>query len=109
MIALIDELDAPNEVGHYNMRFVKPLDESQLIKIFNKYKYIITIEDGCKIGGFGSAILEFANEAGFSNPIKVLGIKDKFMEHGTIEELHQLAGIDALSIKRHINNIINAH
>ncbi len=109
IIELIDELDAPNEVGHYNMRFVKPLDERQLIKIFDQYKYIITIEDGCKIGGFGSAILEFANEAGFSNPIEVLGIKDKFMEHGTIEELHELAGIDALSIKRHINKIINAH
>lgn len=109
IIALIDALDAPNEVGHYNMRFVKPLDKSQLMKIFEKYKYILTIEDGCKIGGFGSAILEFANEAGYSNPIEVLGIKDKFMEHGTIEELHQLAGIDALSIKRHLNKIINAH
>jgi len=108
IIALIDALDAPNEVGHYNMRFVKPLDKSQLMKIFEKYKYILTIEDGCKIGGFGSAILEFANEAGYSNPIEVLGIKDKFMEHGTIEELHQLAGIDALSIKRHLNKIINA-
>ncbi len=107
--ALIDELDAPNEIGHYNMRFVKPLDKSQLIKIFDRYKYIITIEDGCKIGGFGSAILEFANEAGFSNPIEVLGINDKFMQHGTIEELHELAGIDALSIKGHINKIINAH
>lgn len=109
IIALIDALDAPNEVGHYNMRFVKPLDKSQLMKIFEKYKYILTIEDGCKIGGFGSAILEYANEAGYSNPIEVLGIKDKFMEHGTIEELHQLAGIDALSIKRHLNKIINAH
>jgi len=109
MIELIDELDVPNEVGHYNMRFVKPLDQSQLIKIFNQYKYIITIEDGCKAGGFGSAILEFANEEGFSNPIEVLGIKDNFMEHGTIAELHELAGIDALSIKRHINKIINAH
>lgn len=109
MIALIDELDAPNEVAHFNMRFVKPLDKSQLIKIFNQYKYIITIEDGCKIGGFGSAILEFANEAGYSNPIEVLGITDKFMEHGTVEELHELAGLDALSIKRQINKIINAH
>jgi len=107
--ALIDALDAPNEIGHYNMRFVKPLDQNQLKKIFKKYNQIITIEDGCKAGGFGSAILEFANEAGFSNPIEVLGIKDKFMEHGTIEELHELAGIDAESIKRHINKIINAH
>ena len=109
MIELIDELDAPNEVGHFNMRFVKPLDKSQLIKIFDQYKYIITIEDGCKMGGFGSAILEFANEAGYSNPIDVLGIKDKFMEHGTVEELHELAGIVALSIKRQINKTINAH
>ncbi len=109
IIDLIDALDAPNEVGHYNMRFVKPLDQNQLTKIFKKYNQIITIEDGCKAGGFGSAILEFANEAGYSNPIKVLGIKDKFMEHGTIEELHELAGIDTESIKRHINKIINAH
>ena len=107
--ALIDTLDAPNEVGHYNMRFVKPLDQNQLKQIFNKYNHIVTIEDGCKAGGFGSAILEFANEAGYSNPIEVLGIKDKFMEHGTIEELHELAGIDTESIKRHINKIINAH
>ena len=109
IVDLIDALDAPNEVGHYNMRFVKPLDQNQLTKIFKQYNQIITIEDGCKAGGFGSAILEFANDAGYSNPIKVLGIKDKFMEHGTIEELHELAGIDAESIKRHINKIINAH
>ncbi|NNK19082.1 MAG: 1-deoxy-D-xylulose-5-phosphate synthase, partial [Maribacter sp.] len=81
----------------------------QLIKIFDQYKYIITIEDGCKAGGFGSAILEFANQAGYTNPIKVLGIDDQFMEHGTIEELHKLAGIDAESIKIHINKIINAY
>lgn len=109
IIGLINELDAPNEVGHYNMRFVKPLDQNQLMKIFENYNQIITVEDGCKAGGFGSAILEFANEAGYSKPIDVLGIKDKFMEHGTIEELHELAGIDARSIKRHINKIINAH
>jgi len=106
---LIKTLDAPNEVGHYNMRFVKPLDKSQLIKIFDRYKFIITIEDGCKAGGFGSAILEFANETGYTNPIKVLGINDQFIEHGTIEELHKLAGIDAESIKIHINKIINGH
>ncbi len=79
------------------------------MKIFEKYNHIITIEDGCKAGGFGSAFLEFANEVGYSKPIDVLGIKDNFMEHGTIEELHELAGIDADSIKRHINNILNTH
>ncbi|MGB5499005.1 MAG: transketolase C-terminal domain-containing protein, partial [Maribacter sp.] len=109
IMELVKELDVPSAVGHYNMRFVKPMDNGQLIKIFDKYKYIITVEDGCKIGGFGSAILEFANEAGYSNPIQVLGITDKFLEHGSIEELHEQAGIDALSIKRHINKIINAH
>ncbi len=109
IIELINELDAPKEVGHYNMGFVKPLDQKQLLRIFKKYNHIVTIEDGCKAGGFGSAILEFANEAGYSNPIDVLGIEDNFMEHGTVDELHKIAGIDAESIKTHINNLINAH
>lgn len=61
----IKESDA-NEIGHYNMRFVKPLDKSLLKEIFTTYKHIITIEDGCKVGGFGSAILEYANEQEFT-------------------------------------------
>ncbi len=107
--SVIDDLDRPEQVGHYNMRFIKPLDHNQLRLIFDHYKHIITVEDGCKTGGFGSAILEFANENAYKTPIEVLGIEDNFVEHGTIEELHELVGIDAKSIKRHINKIINAY
>ncbi len=72
--------------AHYDMRFVKPLDEKLLIHILKKYKKIITIEEGSKSGGFGSAVLEFANESGYKNQIKILGIPDKFIAHGTVEE-----------------------
>lgn len=106
---VIDELDTPEEVGHYNMRFVKPLDKKQLIHIFDHYEHLITIEDGCKTGGFGSSILEFANQMRFIKPIDILGIEDTFIEHGTVEELQVLVGLDAISIKNHINKIINAH
>ena len=105
---VINDLDAPELVGHFNMRFVKPLDKKQLVHIFDYYEHIITIEDGCKAGGFGSSVLEFANQQGYYKPIDILGIEDIFIEHGTIEELHKLAKIDADSIKNHINIIINA-
>ncbi len=99
----------PNEkIGHYNMRFIKPLDSTALKHIFDSYDHIITIEDGCKIGGFGSAIVEFANELSYHKPITVLGIDDKIIEHGTTEELHQITKIDALSFKLKINTILNA-
>ena len=105
---VIGRLPKKDDIGHYNMRFIKPLDQKMLKSIFKKYSHIITIEDGCKMGGFGSAILEFANSMGYSNKITVLGISDSFLEHGTTEELQQIAKIDALSIKNHINTILNA-
>ncbi len=95
-------------IGHYNMRFIKPLDIKQLNKIFSNYKHIITIEDGCKIGGFGNAILAYANEMNYIKPITILGIDDVFIEQGTTEELHRLSKIDATSLKYHINTILNA-
>ncbi len=109
VVEIIKELDAPEQVGHYDMRFIKPIDKERLIRIFNHYEHIITIEDGCKTGGFGSSVLEFANEMCYSKPVDVLGIKDSFIEHGTIEELHELAKIDSISIRKHINKIINVH
>jgi 1-deoxy-D-xylulose-5-phosphate synthase len=87
------------------MRFVKPLDTKRLISVFSTYEHIITVEDGCAIGGFGSAILEFANAEGFKNPVKVLGIRDQFIPHGTIAELQVLAGIDRNAIKEYINKL----
>lgn len=82
------------KIGHYDMRFVKPLDEALLNEVFQKYKQIVTIEDGCKKGGFGSAVLEYANAKGFKKTLTILGIDDSFVEHGTNEELHKVAGLD---------------
>lgn len=109
VVEIIKELNAPEQVGHYDMRFIKPIDKERLILIFNHYEHIVTIEDGCKTGGFGSSVLEFANEMCYSKPVDILGINDSFIEHGTTEELHELVKIDSISIKKHINKIINVH
>ena len=84
--------------AHYDMRFVKPLDEELLHEVFTKYKKVITIEDGTIVGGFGSAILEFMNENKYSAEIKMLGIPDRIVEHGTLKELHRECGYDAAAI-----------
>lgn len=86
------------EAGHYDMRFVKPLDLNLLKEIFAKYRYILTVEDGCLQGGFGSAILEAASDADFTGKIKRLGIPDAVIEHGTQEELYHLCGFDVQGI-----------
>ncbi len=93
-------------VAHYDLRFVKPLDEDLLHTIFKKFEKIITIEDGTVNGGFGSAILEFAAKHDYKNTIKVLGVPDEFIHHGTVEELHKLCKIDVESIKIEIKNMI---
>ncbi|HDZ15431.1 hypothetical protein LCGC14_1371300 [marine sediment metagenome] len=95
-------------IGHYDMRFVKPLDKKRLYTIFETYEYVITIEDGCKAGGFGSAVLECANDMGHANKIIILGIDDIFLEHGTTEELYREARIDALSLKDQLKILIDA-
>ncbi|MFC4095999.1 1-deoxy-D-xylulose-5-phosphate synthase [Euzebyella saccharophila] len=104
----IEQCTDPKKVSHYNMRFVKPLDIKTLDYIFSSFETIITIEDGCKLGGFGSAILEYANEVGFSNKIHIMGVEDEFMGHGTIEELHQLSKIDTNTITIQLNNLLHA-
>jgi 1-deoxy-D-xylulose-5-phosphate synthase len=82
------------------MRFAKPLDEELLHEALSKYSKIITVEDGTVLGGFGSAVLEFANEHGYKNEIKILGIPDKTIEHGSLKELHREGGYDAQAIKQ---------
>lgn len=84
--------------AHYDMRFVKPLDEELLHEVFAKYNKIITIEDGTIVGGFGSAILEFMNQHNYNAEVKLLGIPDKIVEHGTPKELHRECGYDAEGI-----------
>lgn len=84
--------------AHYDMRFVKPIDEGLLHEVFGNYHKIITIEDGTIIGGFGSAVLEFMNANHYSAEVKILGIPDRLVEHGTLKELRAEAGYDAAAI-----------
>ena len=85
-------------VAHYDMRFAKPLDEELLHKAMKRHKRIITIEDGVVAGGFGSAISEFAIRHNYNVEIRTLGIPDKFIEHGSPDELYALCGLDVESI-----------
>ena len=84
--------------AHYDMRFVKPLDEKMLHEVFTKYHKIITVEDGTVKGGFGSAILEFMAENNYQATVKILGIPDRIVEHGTLKELQGEVAIDAAHI-----------
>ncbi|WP_456441192.1 1-deoxy-D-xylulose-5-phosphate synthase [Psychroserpens sp.] len=93
-------------VAHYDMRFVKPLDEDLLHGIFEKYTSILTIEDGTISGGFGSAILEFASRHNYKNSIQALGIPDEFVEHGSKEQLQTHLKIDASSICNVLNTTL---
>ncbi len=93
--------------AHYDMRFVKPLDIKQLHSIFKKYKYVLTVEDGTVKGGFGSAILEFMASEGYLSYVKILGIPDHFIDHGTQEELYRDCGIDADGIYKAAKSFIN--
>ncbi len=101
-IASVEKLNSENTIGLYDMRFVKPMDEILLSEILKIYPIIITIEDGVVSGGFGSAVLEFAAKFQFKNEFEILGIPDSFPQHGTIEELQQLAGISEEKIKESI-------
>ena len=93
-------------IAHYDMRFVKPLDEKLLHKIFKKFNTIITIEDGGLNGGFGSAILEFMANHNYKKTIKRLGIPDEFINHGTQEELHHDCGYDANAIIKTVHKVL---
>ena len=88
----------------YDMRFLKPLDEKILHEVGTKYKRIITVEDGVRNGGLGSAVLEWMNDHGYQIQITRLGLPDQFVEHGTVAELQQIVGLDTESIKREILN-----
>jgi 1-deoxy-D-xylulose-5-phosphate synthase len=84
--------------GHYDIRFVKPLDEVLLHEVFGRYNKIITVEDGTVVGGFGSAIIEFMVAHNYHAQVKILGIPDRIVEHGTLKELHRECGYDANAI-----------
>jgi 1-deoxy-D-xylulose-5-phosphate synthase len=92
--------------AHYDMRFAKPLDEALLHEVFSRYDRILTVEDGTVVGGFGSAILEFQSEFHYKADIKILGIPDRIIEHGTLKELHRECGFDASSIIAAVREIM---
>jgi 1-deoxy-D-xylulose-5-phosphate synthase len=85
--------------AHYDMRFVKPLDEELLHEVFSKYSKVVTIEDGTVVGGFGSAVLEFMNAHRYNAEVTILGIPDRLVEHGTPRELHRECNYDAQAIE----------
>ena len=91
--------------GHYDMRFIKPLDESLLHTIFKTHSTLITIEDGVENGGFGSAVLEFAATHRYKNDVVVKGIPDEFIEHGAIDTLQQLIGVSANELYKLIKSL----
>jgi 1-deoxy-D-xylulose-5-phosphate synthase len=86
------------EVAHYDMRFVKPLDEVLLHEVFGRFKDVITLEDGCIQGGMGSAVTEWAMEHGYGSKVARLGVPDRYIEHGTQSELYAECGYDAAAI-----------
>ncbi len=94
------------DVAHYDMRFVKPIDEEILHEVGKSFKAVITIEDGAIVGGFGSAVLEFMSENGYSINIKRLGVPDQFIDHGTPQELHRECGFDVEGIIKTVKSMI---
>ena len=88
--------------AHYDMRFAKPLDEELLHEALQRYEKIITVEDGTVVGGFGSAVAEFMAQYNYKNDLRMLGIPDRIVEHGTLKELHRECGYDSEAIKETI-------
>ena len=98
--------DGTLPVAHYDMRFLKPLDERILHEVGERFEKIITIEDGVRNGGLGSAVIEWMNDHGYHPTVKRLGLPDEFIEHGTVAELQNIAGIDVDNIKNYIKELL---
>lgn len=92
------EQDTGLSVAHYDLRFLKPLDQDMLHEIGRNFKRIVTVEDGVLMGGMGSAVLEFMSDNGYAPNVKRLGIPDCFVQHGTVQELRKICGIDETGI-----------
>jgi 1-deoxy-D-xylulose-5-phosphate synthase len=92
--------------AHYDMRFVKPIDEAMLHEVFSQYNKVITIEDGTVVGGFGSAVLEFMAANNYTAEVKMLGIPDRIVEHGTPKELHRECEYDAIAVAETVRTMV---
>jgi len=102
----LTEIKKKNDIAHYDMRFVKPLDEQLLHVIFQKFDTIITVEDGTIKGGFGSNILEFSANNAYTSTVKTLGIPDNFIHQGSVNQLQLQTGIDSNAIKKEIEKYL---
>ena len=102
--AVINECDDASHlsVAHYDMRFLKPLDEGILHEVGRRFKRVVTIEDGVRNGGLGSAVMEWMSDHGYHPEVIRLGLPDGFVEHGTVQELRKIVGIDKESIRKAI-------
>ncbi len=94
------------KIAHYDMKFVKPLDELLLKSVFRKYSKIITVEDGVIKGGFGSAVLEFAARESYKGDIRLLGVPDEFIEQGSVDQLQEISGINVEGILQNLKSMI---
>ena len=94
------EKESGVSVAHYDMRFLKPLDTALLDEVGSRFKRVVTVEDGARIGGFGSAVLEYFADQGIKADVVRLGLPDNFVEHGKPEELYRIVGLDKESIKK---------
>ena len=96
------------DVAHYDMRFVKPLDENLLHEIFSKFSKVITIEDGVVTGGFGMAVLAFKNAGNYTHvKVECLGLPDRFIAHGNISKLYETVGLDQSSVEITIDQVLD--
>lgn len=103
----IEELKSSGaSIAHYDMRFVKPIDETILHGVFSKFDKIITVEDGCLMGGFGSAVIEFMADQRYTAEITRLGIPDQYIDHGTQQELWEYCGFDVNAIVTAIKSML---
>ena len=93
--------------AHYDLRFVKPIDEDLLHEAFSKFDKIVTVEDGTVVGGFGTAVLEFMNKYNYKATVKILGIPDRIVEHGSPKELHRECAYDAEGIATAVRELMN--
>ena len=103
------ETDNSNHVGkiaHYDLRFLKPLDEHLLTEVGERFKKVITVEDGVRNGGMGSAVLEWMADKGYTPTVVRLGLPDKFVEHGTVEEERRVCGIENESLRKDIEALL---
>lgn len=102
----IQALPQQDKVAHYDMRFIKPLDNQLLDEIGKKFKKVITIEDGVRNGGFGSAVLEWFNDHGYAPSMQRMGLPDEFVTHGSVDELRRIVGLDAPHIQQNIEAML---